>query len=95
MSAFIARRCYVSGRVQGVYFRGSTRHMAGELGCRGYARNLPDGRVEVLVVGEPPAVQALIDWLWRGPPAAHVTSVEVQEIAAEDAGALASTFTTR
>jgi acylphosphatase len=69
--------------------------MAGELGCRGYARNLPDGRVEVLVVGEPPAVQALIDWLWRGPPAAHVTSVEVQEIGVEEAGELPATFATR
>jgi acylphosphatase len=83
MSAIIARRCFVSGRVQGVFFRASARQKATELGCSGYARNLPDGRVEVLVVGAPPAAQALIDWLWRGPPAADVKAVEVQEIALE------------
>jgi acylphosphatase len=76
----IARRCLVAGRVQGVFYRASTREKALELGCRGYARNLADGRVEVLILGEPAAVHALIEWLWRGPPAAHVTGVEVQEI---------------
>lgn len=76
----VARRCFVSGRVQGVFFRASTRQKAIELGCAGYARNLPDGRVEVLVVAEPHAVQALIDWLWRGPPAAQVTGVDVIDV---------------
>jgi acylphosphatase len=95
MSAVIARRCYVSGRVQGVFFRASARQKASELGCRGYARNLPDGRVEVLAVGEPAAVQALIDWLWRGPPAAHVTAVDVQELRVEDLGELPAGFGTR
>lgn len=76
----VARRCFVSGRVQGVFFRASTRQKATELGCAGYARNLPDGRVEVLVVAEPHAVQALIDWLWRGPPAAQVTGVDVIDV---------------
>jgi acylphosphatase len=80
-STMIARRCFVAGRVQGVFYRASTRQKALELGCRGYARNLADGRVEVLVTGEPAAVHSLIDWLWRGPPAAHVTSVEVKEVA--------------
>jgi acylphosphatase len=75
----IARRCYVSGRVQGVFYRASTRQRAAELGLECEARNLPDGRVEVLVSGEPAAVQALIDWLHVGPPAAHVTGVEVLE----------------
>ena len=68
----------MSGRVQGVFYRASTRQRAQELGCRGYARNLPDGRVEVLAVGEPAAVHALIEWLRQGPPAAHVTDVNVQ-----------------
>ena len=76
----IARRCLVAGRVQGVFYRASTRQKALELGCRGFARNLPDGRVEVLIVGEARAAQALIDWLWQGPPAAHVTAVDVQEV---------------
>lgn len=77
MTAVIARRCFVSGRVQGVFYRASTRQKAIELGCAGYARNLPDGRVEVLVIAEPQAVEALIEWLWRGPPSAQVTNVEV------------------
>lgn len=84
MSTLIARRCYVSGRVQGVFYRASTRLKATDLGCSGYARNLPDGRVEVLAVGEPQAVQSLLDWLWRGPPASEVTFVEVRELPLEE-----------
>ena len=84
MSTLIARRCYISGRVQGVFYRASTRQKATELGCAGYARNLPDGRVEVLAVGEPQAVQGLLDWLWRGSPASEVKFVEVRELALED-----------
>lgn len=80
MSELIARRCFVTGRVQGVFYRVSTRQKAIELGCAGYARNLPDGRVEVLAVAEPRSVQALIDWLWQGPPAADVSGVEVIEL---------------
>lgn len=80
MSTLVARRCYISGRVQGVFYRASTRQKANELGCAGYARNLPDGRVEVFAVGEPEAVQSLLDWLWRGSPASEVKFVEVQEL---------------
>jgi acylphosphatase len=92
MSNVVARRCHVSGRVQGVFFRASTRDKAVQLGCTGHARNLPDGRVEVLVVGEPSAVQGLIDWLWIGPPAARVSQVEVEPVAL---GETPGTFTTR
>lgn len=95
MSAIIARRCYVSGRVQGVFYRASTRERAQQLGCRGYARNLADGRVEVLAVGEPAAVGALIQWLWCGPPAAHVQDVECTEVALGDLGELPGGFGTR
>lgn len=95
MSAIIARRCLVSGRVQGVFYRASTRQKASELGVRGHAHNLPDGRVEVLVVGEPAAVQALIAWLWRGPPAAHVTAVDVEDVPVEGLGELPPAFATR
>jgi acylphosphatase len=70
--------------VQGVFYRASTRQKATELGCAGYARNLPDGRVEVLAVGEPQAVQSLVDWLWRGPPASDVKLVEVQELSLDE-----------
>jgi len=92
MSTLIARRCFVSGRVQGVFFRASTRAKALQLGCSGYARNLPDGRVEVLVVGDAIAAQALIDWLWIGPPSAHVTQVEVNT---ETVGEVPAGFITR
>jgi acylphosphatase len=76
----IARRCYVSGRVQGVFYRASTRQRAELLGITGYARNLADGRVEVLACGEPGAVAALCEWLREGPPAASVTGVLVEEV---------------
>lgn len=82
-STLIAKHCLVSGRVQGVFYRVSTQRQAHQLGCRGYARNLPDGRVEVLVVAPAPAVEALVAWLWHGPPAAQVTQVEVQALSLE------------
>jgi acylphosphatase len=91
----IARRCHVTGRVQGVFFRASTREKALRLGCTGHARNLPDGRVEVLIVGDAAAVQTLIDWLWIGPPAAHVTNVEVGSVPLEELGAVPVGFATR
>ncbi|HKR36319.1 MAG TPA: acylphosphatase [Steroidobacteraceae bacterium] len=95
MSAIIARRCFVSGRVQGVFFRASTRERAQQLGCRGYARNLADGRVEVLAVGEPAAVDALTEWLWRGPPAAHVADVRCADVVLAELGEMPSGFGTR
>lgn len=72
-----ARRFLVSGRVQGVFFRASTREQAEALGLGGYARNLPDGRVEVLAVGDDPALDALARWLHAGPPMARVDGVSV------------------
>jgi acylphosphatase len=95
MSAIIARRCHVSGRVQGVFYRASTRQKAIEFGCTGYARNLADGRVEVLIVGEADVVHALIEWLWQGPPAAHVLNVEVSEVDIGELGDVPVTFATR
>jgi acylphosphatase len=81
----IARRCLVSGRVQGVYYRGSARERARSAQLTGYARNLPDGRVEVLACGEEGAVLRFIEWLWQGPSAAQVldVSIEVLELSAE------------
>ena len=65
----------VRGRVQGVFFRASTRNEAQRLGLTGYAKNLPDGSVEVLACGADPALDQLERWLHTGPPAAHVDMV--------------------
>ncbi len=69
---------YISGRVQGVFFRDSTRHLARRYGVTGWVRNLPDGRVEALFEGEKDAVQRLIDWCYQGPPGARVDRVDVE-----------------
>lgn len=71
----------MSGRVQGVFFRASTRARAQSLGVVGHARNLPDGSVEVLACGEEAAVDELCRWLWQGSPASHVTGVKIEECA--------------
>ena len=71
-----AARFLVSGRVQGVFYRASTRGQAQQLGLTGHARNLPDGRVEVVAHGSPEALDALERWLWQGPPAAKVEGIE-------------------
>mgnify|MGYP001822496922 FL=1 len=72
----MCREFFVSGRVQGVFFRASTRDVAIPLGIGGYAINLPDGRVEVRACGDPTAVDQLAAWLRDGPAQASVTSVE-------------------
>ena len=76
----ICKRCRVTGRVQGVFYRASTQQQADKNNLTGYARNLPDGSVEVLACGQPQAVEALCDWLWQGPSHARVDSVECSEI---------------
>ena len=70
-----AARFLVSGKVQGVFFRASTRNEALRLGLSGYARNLADGRVEVVASGRPDALHELEQWLWQGPSAARVDEV--------------------
>ncbi|GAB2513711.1 acylphosphatase [Pseudoxanthomonas sangjuensis] len=80
-----AARFRVAGKVQGVWFRASTREQALKLGLRGYAKNLPDGSVEVLAAGAAAAVDALGQWLRVGPPQARVDSVS--RVVAEEAQA--------
>ena len=72
--------CWVSGRVQGVYYRGTAVSRARAAGLNGYARDLPDGRVEVRVQGPDAAVENFIQWLWVGSVASKVTAVEVRDI---------------
>jgi acylphosphatase len=71
-----ARRFTVHGRVQGVFFRDSTRREARRLGINGHAVNLPDGTVEVLAAGSEDALAELERWLHEGPPMSRVTHVE-------------------
>jgi len=72
-------RATVRGRVQGVFFRESTRQRAEQLGLAGYARNLPDRRtVEVVGEGERAKLEELVEFLKIGPPAARVDSVETE-----------------
>jgi acylphosphatase len=76
----IVRRCVVSGRVQGVYYRASAAQRARAAGITGHARNLPDGRVEVLACGSHGAISEFIAWLWIGPAAAKVSDVAAEEL---------------
>jgi len=71
-------RFLVAGRVQGVWFRAATRERALALQLCGFARNLADGGVEVVAVGEDAALAELERWLWQGPPLAKVSKVERQ-----------------
>ena len=70
-------RVFVSGRVQGVFFRDHTRRWAASLGLTGWVRNLRDSRVEVLAEGEMDGLEDLIARLKQGPPTAEVENVEV------------------
>lgn len=70
-----ASRFVVSGKVQGVFFRASARESAIALGLSGHARNLRDGRVEVVVSGPAESMDALARWLWTGSPASRVDDV--------------------
>lgn len=69
---------YVSGRVQGVFFRATTREEAKDRGVTGWVKNLPDGRVEAVFEGEEEKVQEMIDFCHEGSRAASVSDVEVE-----------------
>lgn len=71
----VTRRFRIEGKVQGVYFRHSTRGEAERLGIQGYAQNLPDGSVEVLAHGAAPVIEEFLSWLHRGPRSARVDRV--------------------
>lgn len=68
---------WVSGIVQGVFYRASTADVARSAGLSGWVRNLPDGRVEAVLEGPPSAVERVLDWMRSGPPRAVVEDVRV------------------
>lgn len=72
-------RVIVSGRVQGVYYRGTCRAVARELGVKGWVRNCSDGTVEVVAEGSRDAVGELIAWCREGPPLADITSLAITD----------------
>jgi acylphosphatase len=69
---------YVSGSVQGVFFRDSARQQAEQLGLAGWVKNLPDGRVEALLEGPPGKVREMLRWCEAGPPHATVEDVDAE-----------------
>ena len=75
----ICRRYVVRGVVQGVFFRASAQRTAQRLGVTGWARNLPDGSVELVACGEEQPLRELERWLWQGPPNARVEEVLVSD----------------
>ena len=79
----IALHIWVSGRVQGVWFRQSTKEQADANGVSGWVRNLSDGRVEMVLIGDANGVRLVEAWLNQGPPLATVAEVEVEEIDAD------------
>lgn len=67
---------YISGRVQGVFFRATTRRKASELGIKGWVKNLADGRVEAVFEGEEDKLKKILNWSHQGPSRADVDNVE-------------------
>jgi len=74
----LCEKCIVHGKVQGVFYRASAKRRADELGLTGYAKNLSDGTVEVLICGPAQAMGHMKAWLWEGPSAAHVSDVKCE-----------------
>jgi len=70
---------FISGRVQGVFFRASAKKKARGLGITGWIKNLPGGRVEAVLEGDSESVEKIVDWAKKGPPAAKVQDIEVEE----------------
>lgn len=70
---------YISGRVQGVFFRDNTREKAREIGVNGWVRNMRDGRVEAVIEGDEDKVNKMLEWCHEGPGPARVDKVEVSK----------------
>lgn len=78
--AMVCQKAIVSGKVQGVFYRKSCQTQAYRFSVAGYAKNLPNGDVEVLAIGEATKVEELILWLSKGPPGSRVDQVQVTEL---------------
>ena len=91
----VARQFVVTGHVQGVYFRASTKQQAEAMGISGYARNLDNGGVEVLAVGSAEAVERLGNWLWKGSLNAQVADVAALAVALEILNPVPTAFSIR
>ena len=69
----------ISGRVQGVDYRYSTYHQAISIGAKGWVRNIPNNKVEIIFEGEEPELNKMIQWCYQGPPMARVDNIEITE----------------
>ena len=94
MTQRVCKRALVSGRVQGVFYRATAARQARSLGVEGYARNLADGRVEVLACGDEETVDEFLRWLWVGSSASRVEAVEIMSVES-DAAPVAGQFVSR
>lgn len=74
----------ISGRVQGVYFRLFTQNKAKHFAIKGYVRNLPDGRVEIVAEAKHPVIEQFLKWCHKGPITARVDHVEIIELQHDD-----------
>jgi acylphosphatase len=78
MTLRVRAHVFVTGKVQGVYYRQNTMETAKAHGVSGWVRNLPDGRVEAVLEGDDSKVKSVVDWCKKGPPRAEVGNVEVK-----------------
>jgi acylphosphatase len=86
VSARVARRVVVRGRVQGVFFRDSARRAAESRRVTGWVRNCPDGTVEAWFEGAEEGVASMVEWARRGPSRAQVDGVDVEDVEPEGLG---------
>jgi len=76
----VNKHVIISGRVQGVFFRASTKQKAEQLGITGWVRNTSDGKVEAIFQGGENKVKEMIDWCYHGPPLSRIDNIEIEDI---------------
>ncbi|WP_028389507.1 acylphosphatase [Legionella fairfieldensis] len=84
MTQYVCMRNFITGKVQGVWFRASTQEQAKKLGIKGWVRNLTDGRVEVFACGEKQSLEIFHHWLKEGPPLAKVSKCSREDLPWQD-----------